>query len=704
MSGPKPEGLSTAVLEALFTQAPQGLFLFDEDLRVVRYNPAAPGVRGLPPGTVLWHRLDEFADGFDDPDLLRLSKQVLTGGEPVRDRLLRGHVPGDARREMTISISVFPVRLDDGSVLGVAVVQDVTERRRAADRLDILHDAHRAIGTSLDIATTADALADVVVGRFADAVTVDVLDDAHRGFQLNEGPVDADIPLRRAAFRSVTGGHGLIETGTLSTFPFPTPYTQSLLDSRPRLITCLAADEPWLAADPDRARRLSQEGVHSLIVTPLVVRGAALGIVSYYRHRDARPYDEEDLALASQLAQRTALTIDNARGYARERAVATTLQRHLLPRTPPALTAVESEALYLPGSLGGGGDWYDVIPLSGPRVALTVGDVTGSGIEVAAAMGQIRTALLALAIRDIEPEELLSCLHNITVALAPETGEPLTASCLYAVFDPVSRSCTAASAGHAPPLAVTAAGDAIAFDVPVGPLLGTGTGAYEPLRSTVPDGSLLALYTDGLVSASPIGPAAARETLRRLLTQPDSTLRQLADTAVYTLLPDRREDDAVLLLARTRGLDDDRVAQWTLPDDPAVVATARRLADRQLAAWGLDEISFTTELIVSELVTNAIRYGSGPIRLRMIHDRSLVCEVSDGSSTAPHLRHARASDEGGRGLAIVAELATRWGTRFGDRGKTIWSEQHLDNTERTDTPSGRELHQPGGTDTQSHHT
>lgn len=276
-----------------------------------------------------------------------------------------------------------------------------------------------------------------------------------------------------------------------------------------------------------------------------------------------------------------------------------------------------------------------MIPLSGPRVALTVGDVTGSGIEVAAAMGQIRTALLALAIRDIEPEELLSCLHDITAALAPETGQPLTASCLYAVFDPVSRSCTAASAGHAPPLAVTPAGDAVAFDVPVGPLLGTGTGAYEPLRSTVPDGSLLALYTDGLVSASQIGPAAARETLRRLLTQPDSTLRQLADTAVYTLLPDRHEDDAVLLLARTRGLDDDRVAQWTLPDDPAVVATARRLADRQLAAWGLDEISFTTELIVSELVTNAIRYGNGPIRLRMIHDRSLVCEVSDGSSTAP---------------------------------------------------------------------
>ncbi len=289
-------------------------------------------------------------------------------------------------------------------------------------------------------------------------------------------------------------------------------------------------------------------------------------------------------------------------------------------------------------------------------------------------MGRLRTALTTLAVRDLAPEELLSCLDETTVSLARDTGERVTASCLYAVFDPVTRTCTAASAGHAPPVALGVLGEPLVLEPPAGPLLGTGRGGYEAVRVELPDGSLLALYTNGLVRAA----ADARQTLLRLLSHPDRPLRQLADDAVYALLPGQSEDDAVLLLARTRGLAEDRLAEWTLPKDPAVVGTARRLAEHQLSAWGLEDLSFTTELIVSELVTNAVRYGSPPIRLRMIRDRSLMCEVSDGSSTAPHLRNARSIDEGGRGLALVAQLAARWGTRFGRRGKTIWSEQELD--------------------------
>ncbi|MEV6833396.1 SpoIIE family protein phosphatase [Streptomyces sp. NPDC051133] len=674
MSGAAGQDLPAAVLEALFTQAPVGLYVFDEQLRVVRYNTAARGVRGVPRDAVLGRRLDEVAEGFDDAELPALARRVLAGEGQIRDRLIRGRPPGDPDHEMVVSVSVFRVRTGDGRVLGVAVVQDVTARQNAADRLAVLHDAHRAIGTRLDVRATADALAEVVVGRFADAVTVDVLDEAVRGAPLSAGPVEADVPLRRSAFRSVSGGPGPVREGGLTTFPFPTPFTQSLHDAVPRLVARLSADEPWLASDPERTRRLTETGVHSFLVTPLVVRGTVLGIVGYYRHSDPRPYDDDDLALAEQLARHTALSIDNARNYARERAVATTLQRHLLPRTPPDLTAVDTASLHLAGTRGGGGNWYDVLPLSGSRVALTVGDVTGSGIEVAAAMGQLRTALMTLAVRDPAPEELMSCLDDITAALPREGGEPVTASCLYAVYDPVTRICTAASAGHTAPVAVGADGEPVAFEPPVGPLLGTGRGGYEPAHAELPDGSLLMMYTSGLVRWAP----DARGTLRRVLSHPGRTLKQLADDAVYALMRGQGEDDAVLLLARTHGLDERSLAEWTLPVDPAVVGTARRLAEHQLTAWTLEELAFTTELIVSELVTNALRYGSPPIRLRMIRDRSLVCEVSDGSSTAPHLRHARALDEGGRGLEIVAQLAERWGTRFGRQGKTIWCEQATD--------------------------
>lgn len=143
------------------------------------------------------------------------------------------------------------------------------------------------------------------------------------------------------------------------------------------------------------------------------------------------------------------------------------------------------------------------------------------------------------------------------------------------------------------------------------------------------------------------------------------------------LLPDLPQDDVALLLARTRTLGADQVAAWDIASEPEAVAGARRYAVEQLAAWGLDDSAFITELIVSELVTNAIRYGRPPVRLRLIHDRSLVCEVSDASGAAPHLRRARLSDEGGRGLMLVAQLAQRWGTRHTGEGKIIWTEQDL---------------------------
>ncbi|MFD7231982.1 SpoIIE family protein phosphatase [Streptomyces sp. NPDC059881] len=675
-----------AILDALFSQAPQGLFLCDTDLRVVRFNRAAPGVRGVPPEKVLGHTFAEFAPGTTDVDITALSEEVLRTGKVIRDRLVRGRPPSNPDKEMVVSFSLFRLQGADGEILGLAaLVDDVTERESALERLDLLHEARKSIGTTLDAFRTAEELTDVLVPRVADAAAVDIIDEALRGRSLPSGPVAADTPMRRAAFRSVRGGEGPRPKGELATLPFPTPYTQALNDLRPRIVSGIAPDDAWLATDPDRAAALRSAGVHSLLVLPLRLRDTVLGLTALYRFDRPDAFDGDDLALVTEIVAKATLHLENARSYVREHTIATTLQRDLMPCRPPGLSAVDTAYAYLPESAGG--DWYDVIPLSGARVALAVGDVAGYGIEAAAIMGQLRTALRTLALQDLEPEEALTRLDETAaflgrtrspVAADCESAPDFVATCLFAVYDPVSRSCTAARAGHPAPLVLGPDGSTTPFEVPSGRALGSADGmGYMSATSTLPESTLLALFTDGLVKPYGRDTEAARSRLGEILSQPDAPLDQLCDTAVYELVPSEPRDDAVLLLARTRALPADRVTVWSLPQNDSVVATARRLVEHQLGAWDLTDAVFTTELIVSELVTNAIRYGQGPIELRLILDNTLICEVSDTSSTSPHMRHATATDEGGRGLFIVMQLSDRWGSRSTADGKTIWSEQAI---------------------------
>ncbi|MFD5159272.1 SpoIIE family protein phosphatase [Streptomyces hawaiiensis] len=201
--------------------------------------------------------------------------------------------------------------------------------------------------------------------------------------------------------------------------------------------------------------------------------------------------------------------------------------------------------------------------------------------------------------------------------------------------------------------------------------------AFEATELELPEGSLLALYTDGLVGGRERGADEGVSELLRVLTRAATSLEAVCDRAMETVLPDDRTDDAALLLARTHALAAHHVADWDVEPDTAQVPHARKFAVDQVEAWGLQEAAFVTELVVSELVTNAIRYGEPPIRLRLIRDTSLICEVSDASDTAPHLRRARAFDEGGRGLLLVAHLTQGWGTRHSTNGKTIWCAQTL---------------------------
>jgi serine phosphatase RsbU (regulator of sigma subunit)/anti-sigma regulatory factor (Ser/Thr protein kinase) len=435
------------------------------------------------------------------------------------------------------------------------------------------------------------------------------------------------------------------------------------------------------AATPYQPRRQNL----SMMAVPLVARGTTMGVAVFVRLLTAESpdaFDHDDVSLAQELASRTAVCVDNARRYGKERTTALALQRSLLPQAMAGQAAVEFASRYLPAlsRAGVGGDWFDVIPLSGTRVALVVGDVVGHGIHASVTMGRLRTAVWTLADVDLPPDELLTHLDDLVGHLADDespTGAEIGATCLYAVYDPVSGHCAIAAAGHPPPAVLFPDGTVKVVEVSAGPMLGVGGLPFEATELHLPEGSVLALYTDGLFAARHLDADAGTAVLCSALTVPAGNLDDACDNVLQVLLPQHPTDDVALLLARTRTLDSDEVAVWDLPADPAEVATARQYATEQLTRWGLDEVAFVTELVVSELVTNAIRYGGAPIQLRLIRDRALICEVSDASSTSPHLRRAHTFDEGGRGLLLVAQLTDRWGSRTTSAGKTIWAEQAL---------------------------
>ncbi|MGW8688178.1 amino acid permease [Streptomyces sp. NPDC055817] len=382
----------------------------------------------------------------------------------------------------------------------------------------------------------------------------------------------------------------------------------------------------------------------------------------------------------------------------RGHSVALKLQRSLLPRRLPPHAAVDSASRYLPADSGSGvgGDWYDIIPLSGTRVGLVVGDVLGHGIRAAATAGRLRTGVRVLARLDLSPDELLSRLADLVEQTTheDETGRgpghlkahadaALGVSCLYAVYDPVSGECSMARAGE-PVLALVEPHRGVVDypQLPPGPPLGIGGLPYQSTELELAPGTVVALFTNGLLQAADDREAALAQ-LSQVLCDDRRSLEELCDRAVATMLPGAVDVDATMLLVRTRLLAQNRFAQWALAPDPAAVATIRSAVGKQLGDWGLDDAAFTTELIVSELVTNAIRYaGGGPIQVRLIRDRTLTCEVSDTGHTAPNLRHAASDDEGGRGLFIIAQMTHHWGTRYTSTGKTIWTEQDLPQPDR----------------------
>ncbi|WSY80534.1 SpoIIE family protein phosphatase [Streptomyces sp. NBC_00876] len=604
--------------------------------------------------------------------------ELLASGRTASDEV---HATGDR-------LLVVNLRTVDGGVGprgSVVTLRDTTELRELAgrveearSRLELLFDAGTHIGTSLDVVRTAEELAAVVVPRFADFVTVELLDPVLRG----EEPRGAVTGMRRTAIAGIRDDHPLFPVGEMLQFPPGSPEALGVTGGRAVLAADLSASDGWAAQDPTRARAVLDYGIHSLVSAPLQARGVVLGSVDFWRKAKG-PFEPEDLSVADELAARAAVAIDNARRFTREHAMAVTLQRSLLPRVLPVHSALEVAHRYLPAQPGVGGDWYDVIPLSGARVALVVGDVVGHGLHAAATMGRLRTAVHNFSALDLSPDELLAHLDDLVGRLDMEGASDVEvsgATCLYAIYDPAAGHCSVARAGHPGPALVLPDGTVTFPEIPGSPPLGISEGLpVETTDLVLPEGSSLVLFTDGLIERRGRDIDVGMELLRTTLERPGSLSPEATCQAVLdALLPARQTDDVALLIARTRLLDPGRVADWDVSDDPTAVSGIRAEAARVVNGWGLEDAAYTTELIVSELVTNAIRYGAPPIRLRLLHnDDTLICEVADGGSTAPHVRRAASTDEGGRGLFIIARLVHRWGTRYTARGKVIWAEQSL---------------------------
>ncbi|MGS2586087.1 SpoIIE family protein phosphatase [Streptomyces hebeiensis] len=443
----------------------------------------------------------------------------------------------------------------------------------------------------------------------------------------------------------------------------------------------LSSPQEYVAYAPDHADLPGIANKQAWAFLPLTASGRTFGVCVVSFDRPRRLNDDER-SLLTTISALVAQALERARLYDAERVRSRELQRSLLPTDLPDLPACETAACYLPAGQGMdvGGDWYDVIPLSSGRVALVVGDVMGHGLPEAATMGRLRTAVHTLADLELPPDEIMGHLNDIVGVI----GEESYVTCLYALYDSTTQACTIASAGHPPPALVHPDGTVRFPELGADPPLGAAEPPFETVELTLPEGTLVVLYTDGLVESAKRDIDEGMADLVRLLRTAhedgtDADLERLCDTLTVGMLPAEHQaaDDAALLVARLHALNADRMASWPLAEDPKAASLARRHVSEQLSAWGLDDLTFTTELLASELVGNVVRHAKGPVSLRLLHGAELICEVFDGSLTMPRMRRAADTDEGGRGLQLITALSQRWGTRYTTNGKCIWTEQAL---------------------------
>lgn len=689
-----------AVRDALFEQSPLGIAVLDTELRYTAVNHTLAEMNGVPAEEHVGRTTGETLPERAADEITAIQRQVLATGEPVIDVTLASPVTA---RSGFRSISYSRMTDRSGRVLGISgTVMDVTERYRAVAkveharrRLSLLNEFGSRVGDLLDAGRIAQELASAVVPRLADYSAVILLQAVAHGDDLPRHGHDRRTSLLQLGTASVQDApevEVMLRQGARMTFAEDSVFGRVLRTGVPELLASPDELSDLTYPGDPKVQAAHDLGVHSRLVVPLRARGIVIGLLVISRAGYREGFDRDDLAFTVELADRAGSSLDNARLYARERTAALTLQRTLLPQQVPQPAGVEVAYRYVPGSSGTevGGDWFDVIPLPDGRTALVVGDVMGHGLRAAATMGRLRTAVRTLAGLDLPPEVLLRHVHELADDLAQGPDEALLATCVYAVFDPATRRLTATKAGHIPPILIVPKeptdepariGSALAgglgriLDLPSGAPLGVGGVPFESIELDIPEGSLLALCTDGLVESRDKDLDVGLGRLLNVLEQPYASIQQACEAVLDTMELGREPDDVALLLARLgRGQAGTPTAGWTLPAEPTAVSRARRLVRGSLTEWGVEHLTDTAELLVSELVTNSVRYASAPIGVRLTFGETLLVEISDPLPDPPRERHAAEADEGGRGLELVRRLALRWGARAEGMGKVVWFE------------------------------
>ncbi len=536
-----------ALSTRLVTQAPVGLAVLDTDLRYVTVNPALAAMHGAPEADHIGRTFREILPGAPFMAADTAMRRVLATGVSMVGHQVVGRTAADPEHDHAWT----------ASVLGIAnVVVDVTDQYQAArnadraqQRLRLMANGSARIGTTLEVERTAQELADALVPGLADMVAVDLLDSVLQTGRtdIGEGPALFRALAVKTAYPTAAA-QAIVPPGRLTTYHPDHPAAHCIRTRRPQLITHLgSSDFSRIAEDDHAARLLARAGVHTDMAVPLIARGDIIGVMGLARARNPLPFDDDDLALACELAACAALSIDNAVLHQHIRSAAETLQRSLLPHLPPHHPGLEVAARYRPAQAFSevGGDWYDVIPLDGGRTALAVGDVMGSGIPAATTMGRLRTATSTLADLNLDPARILEQLDSITSRL-----EQYIATCVYAVYDPHRGVCHIANAGHLPPVLVRSSEHPRLLDLPSGVPLGVGGVPFETTTLAFSLGDQLVLYTDGLVETRHHSIDGRLDSLLRLLDAPDGALEETCDRLLDGLRHPDNHDDVALLIAR----------------------------------------------------------------------------------------------------------------------------------------------------------
>ncbi|WP_333762787.1 ATP-binding SpoIIE family protein phosphatase [Streptomyces sp. IBSBF 2390] len=658
-----------------------------DDETAERISPGFARHTELPAFDELERRLPEILPNMGPGLSGRIVSQVLELGYPVLEFSQYDRVPvtpywGVPRRARVEAVA--PRERAAAALVPAGAELDL-EYAAVRERLEFLNEVSSGIGTSLDLGETIREVTSAAVPRFADFAGTHLRAAVLAGEGFPDGPPDASTVMFRVwVEHNDEPGRwdDTVPVGEAFAFPEHTPFYKCMVTGEPVVVPRVTEElSERIAGEFEKRDLRPLIGGRSLLIVPLKARNVVLGFMVLMRRPDRPAFDDMDRTTGAELAARAGLVLDNARMYTYQENVADTLQDSMLPQVNPRMAGCDVATRYLPGTRLGriGGDWFDTIKLPGSRTALVVGDVMGHGLNSAAMMGQLRTAVQTMATMETPPAQLLRNLDD----LARRLGENYLATCLYAVYDPIRGELTLANAGHIPPVLVRAEdGSSELLDLPTGAPIGVGGVPFEAVRIRVAAGDRLVLCTDGLVEVrgSDIGEGLA--ALCESAAHPAASMDDACDTIIRALnTRGGRKDDVALLMARLNGIPDDHVAEWRLDAEPLAVPRARRLVRERLLTWCLPHAVEAAELLVSEVVTNAVRHAQGDrIGLRVVRTDALLFEVTDDEPALPAMLSAGPLDESGRGLRVVSRLAREWGASTSGHRKTVWFEQSLTGT------------------------